>query len=164
MNVGIGQGDVLVTPLQLAVMASTLATQGVRYQPRLVKSIGGKPTESKVLGKLKVKDEHWKHVINAMVEVVHSNRGTAKRIQNDISYRMAGKTGTGQVVSIAQGEKYDSNALKDVHRDHALFIGFAPVDAPKIAVGIIVENAEHGSSAAAPIARKLFDTNLESYQ
>jgi penicillin-binding protein 2 len=95
-----------------------------------------------------------------MHDVVHSSTGTGRRIGRNLSYKIAGKTGTAQVVGIKQGEKYDSDALKERHRDHALFIGFAPYENPQIAVAIVVENGEAGSSVAAPVARKMFDAHL----
>src|SRR5690606_1954742 len=101
---------------------------------------------------------------SAMEGVVHDVRGTAHRsIGMNTSYRMAGKTGTAQVVGIAQGAEYDSESLTESNRDHALFIGFAPVDEPKIAVAVIVENGEK-SSEAAKITRKVFDTYMDLYQ
>jgi len=160
LNMGIGQGDVLVTPLQLAVMTQTLATRGQRSRPRLVQAVGNRPQEVQTVGKIDVNEEHWDYIYDAMEEVVHGRRGTAQRIRRGASYRMAGKTGTAQVVGIAQDEKYDSEKLAERQRDHALFIGFAPAEAPRIAVAVVVENAEHGSSAAAPIARKMFDAYL----
>ncbi|ODS23768.1 penicillin-binding protein 2 [Candidatus Endobugula sertula] len=161
LNIGIGQGDALATPLQLAVMVSTIANRGVRHKPRLVKEIGGEPAQSEVVSAMEnVSDKYWDVVHNAMYGVVHASNGTGRRIGRGINYKMAGKTGTAQVVGIKQGEKYDSEALSERHRDHALFIGFAPFDAPQIAIAVIVENGEAGSSAAAPVARKLFDAYI----
>ncbi len=161
LNVGIGQGDALATPLQLAVMTSTLANRGVRHQPHLVKMLGDQPIEPNVVSiTTNISDRHWDAIHKAMYDVVHAANGTGRRIGQNIAYKMAGKTGTAQVVGIKQGEKYDSEALKERHRDHALFVGFAPFDDPQIAVAVIVENGEAGSSAAAPVARKLFDAHL----
>src|SRR5690606_40210242 len=95
-----------------------------------------------------------------MAEVKHDKRGTARTAGRDSEDRMAGKSGTAQVVGIAQGEKYDSEALKERHRDHALFVSFAPLDDPQIAVAVIIENAEGGSSQAGPVARKMTDAYL----
>ncbi|MEJ2417538.1 MAG: penicillin-binding protein 2 [Exilibacterium sp.] len=161
LNVGIGQGDVLMTPLQLALMTSTIANRGVRKRPQLVMAHEGTPHQLIVDDRVEVDGEYWDYVLKAMRSVVHGPRGTAKRIARGADYEMAGKTGTAQVVGVAQGEDYDSEALAERHRDHALFIGFAPFDSPQIAVAVIVENAEHGSSAAAPVARKMFDAYFQ---
>src|SRR5690606_5242392 len=103
---------------------------------------------------------YWDVIIDAMEEVVHGPRGTAKGIAKNVGYRIAGKTGTAQVVGYAQGIKYDASKVHARRRDHALFVAFAPAEDPSIAVAIIVENGEHGSSMAAPIARKVFDAYL----
>ncbi len=91
---------------------------------------------------------------------MHGERGTARRAAYGADYQIAGKTGTAQVVAIPQGEEYDSEALEERQRDHALFVGFAPADDPQIAVAVIVENGESGSGVAAPVARKVFDAYL----
>ncbi len=161
LNVGLGQGDVLTTPLQLAAMTATIASRGVRKQPKLVRSVGEQVALPQVVEQIDIAPDYWDAIWDAMTEVVHGRRGTAQRIRRGASYRMAGKTGTAQVVGIAQGEKYDSEKLKERQRDHALFVGMAPAESPRIAVAVIVENGEHGSSAAAPVARKLFDVYLQ---
>jgi len=163
LNVSIGQGDVLTTPLQLAVMTSTLASRGQHIKPRLVKRIGDKDTKKVVVDKVDVDDLYWDFVLKAMEGVVHSRRGTAHRIGVGTEYRMGGKTGTAQKVGIAQDEEYDANKINERNWDHALYIGFAPIENPQIATAIIVENGEHGSSAAAPMARKLFDAYFKQY-
>lgn len=161
VNVGIGQGDAAATPLQLAVMTTTLANRGVRLKPQLVKAINDEPIEPVEVSRMdSVSQQHWDAIHRAMYDVVHASNGTARRISRDLSYHIAGKTGTAQVVGIPQGEEYDSEALQERHRDHGLFIGFAPYEDPQIAVAIIVENGESGSSAAAPVARKIFDAHL----
>jgi penicillin-binding protein 2 len=161
LNVGIGQGDALATPLQLAVMTSTLANRGVRMKPHLVKALNDQPVEPVIVSTMEdVSERHWNAIHQAMHDVVHAPNGTGRRIGYGAQYEMAGKTGTAQVVGIKQGEKYDSEALRERHRDHALFVGFAPFDDPQIAVAVIVENGEAGSTAAAPVARKLFDAHL----
>ena len=162
LNVGIGQGDTLATPLQLAVMTNTIANKGKLIRPRLVHKIGGEPTEMDVVQNLDVDESDWDYIFSTMRDVIHAQNGTAKRIGFGSPYKMAGKTGTAQVVGIKQGEEYDSEALKERHRDHGLFVGFAPLDNPQIAVAVIVENGESGSGAAAPVAKKLFDTHLLS--
>jgi len=163
LNVSIGQGDVLTTPLQLAVMTSTLASRGKHLRPRLVKRIGDEETVREMVDQIDVDDIYWDFVHSAMKDVVHSVRGTAHRLAAGVKYHMAGKTGTAQVVGIAQGEEYDADKLDELQWDHALYIGFAPVENPRIATAIIVENGEHGSSAAAPIARALFDAYYQYY-
>ena len=104
--------------------------------------------------------DHYDTVIAAMRAVVEHPRGTARRIGYGAEYSIAGKTGTAQVVAIAQGAKYDASKLSEFEKDHALFIGFAPVENPKIAVAVIVENGGSGSGVAAPVARKVMDEYL----
>jgi len=164
---GIGQGALLTTPLQLASATGALAMKGRRFKPHLVKSVNQQPShefvniEPEVAGEYKLKKEiNWQHIIKGMENVVHDVRGTAHRIDKGLSYRIAGKTGTAQVFSIAQDEEYDEDAIKKKLRDHALFMAFAPVEDPRIALAVIVENGGHGSSVAAPIARRLMDAYL----
>ena len=160
LNVGIGQGDSLATPLQLAAMVNTIANRGKHLKPQMVKSFGEEIVEPKVLNYVEVDDRYWDYIFKAMHDVVHATNGTARRIGFGASYKMAGKTGTAQVVGIKQDEEYDSEALKERHRDHGLFVGFAPYDDPQIAVAVVVENGESGSGSAAPVARKMFDAHL----
>jgi penicillin-binding protein 2 len=161
---GIGQGYTLVTPLQLAVATATLANRGKRWLPALVKTsedsvshaltpLAGDPLEQVPI----VNPAHWQSVIDAMVRVVHSERGTARKIGLDARYTIAGKTGTAQVFGVKQDEKYVQEKVAERLRDHALFIAFAPADDPRIAVAVIVENGSHGSTAAAPVARQVMD-------
>lgn len=162
LSVGIGQGYFLVTPLQLAVATAVLANRGKYIEPRLVKAIDGVDLPPSPQTEFEVKhNSYWSQVWRAMEGVVHSPRGTANRISRNIDYKMAGKTGTAQVVGIAQDEEYDSEALAERHRDHALFVSFAPLPDPKIAVAVIVENGEAGSSVAAPVARAVTDAWLK---
>jgi penicillin-binding protein 2 len=158
LNVSIGQGDVLTTPLQLAVLTAGMAERGVIRGPRLVERVGGVKVEVPERRVYEAKEENWDVVSAAMEGVVHSARGTAKIIAKDATYRIAGKTGTAQVVGIAQDARYDRDKVHERNRDHALFIAYAPADKPQIAVAVIIENGEHGSSAAAPVARSVFDT------
>ncbi len=164
---GIGQGAFLVTPLQLANSTAAFSRKGVRYQPHLVKSIEKIPDNtmveiaSKLVEQYQLKKEqNWEHVHNAMVDVVHGLRGTARRINKGIQYQVAGKTGTAQVFGIAQDEEYDEETVAEKLRDHALFISYAPADDPQIVVAVIVENGSHGGSVAAPIARRIMDAYL----
>lgn len=161
LNVAVGQGDSLVTPLQLAVMVATIARRGDRFQPQLVSRIGNDPALPIQVTTWETKEEHWDYVLSSMKDVVHSFRGTAKAISKDLNYTIGGKTGTAQLVSIAQDEEYDRDKVAARKRDNALFIAFAPVEQPEIAVAVVIENGEHGSSAAAPVARKVMDAWFE---
>ena len=161
---GIGQGALLTTPLQLANATATVANHGAMMTPHLLQEVFD-PINGQVIDSYKNSTNHlsigsesdWQKIEKAMRDVVHGNRGTARRIGTDSTYEIAGKTGTAQVVGIAQGEHYKEEELPKEYRDHALFVAYAPVDAPRLAVAIIVENGGSGSSTAAPIARKLFD-------
>ncbi len=161
ISLGIGQGYFLTSPLQLATAVSIMANQGYHIRPHVLLNTKG-PTPYTVVnhpdGRINFngKPEDWLHMREAMVGVV--THGTARGIGYGLSgYRIAGKTGTAQVVSIAQGKKYNESALSKRQLDHALFTAFAPADDPQIAVAIIVENGKHGASTAAPIARAMFD-------
>ena len=163
LNVGLGQGFVLTTPLQLANMMAILARRGEQISPKLVHSVSDVllPTAHDKIANNPSK-ANWDYVFSAMENVVHGLRGTAQGIRRGIKYRMGGKTGTAQVVGIPQGEEYDSESLLERQRDHALFVALAPIDNPEIAVAVIVENGEHGSSTAAPVARKVIDAYMQT--
>ncbi|HEY0894592.1 MAG TPA: penicillin-binding protein 2 [Cellvibrio sp.] len=163
VNISIGQGMVLATPMQLAVMTSTIANRGIRYRPQFIQKIGDQVHEPIVDEIFETKPEYWDAIIGGMEEVMHGARGTARRVSERAEYRMAGKSGTAQVVAIAQNAKYNSALLKERHRDHALFVAFAPVEAPQIAVAVMLENAEGGSSQAAPVARAMMDAHILGY-
>ncbi|EZQ18521.1 penicillin-binding protein 2 [Halopseudomonas bauzanensis] len=159
---GIGQGYMLTTPLQLAQSTALIANRGVWKRPRMLMTADGLPPDEEDTPPdvvLKNPDD-WDFIIKTMEEVMHGERGTSRAAAAGAPYRMAGKTGTAQVVAIAQGARYDSEALKERHRDHALFVGFAPLDDPQIAVAVMVENGESGGRVAAPVARALFDAWL----
>ena len=163
----IGQGYMLATPLQLAVAAGALATRGQPYHPRMVAAVEDPLTgertilEPEPMPNVDIRNEaHWNTVIGAMHDVLQGPRGTARAVGMGAPYQMAGKSGTAQVVSIAQDEKYDEAELEERERDHALFIAFAPLDNPQIAVALIVENGESGSGVAAPIAKSIMDAYL----
>lgn len=165
---GIGQGAMLVTPLQLGNSTAALAKKGTRYRPRLVKAIDSRQTDFVREFKPEVssqyvlkREKNWRHIHNSMVNVVHGLRGTAQGIRGGLEYKIAGKTGTAQVFGIAQDEEYDEETVAEKLRDHALFISYAPADKPQIAVVVIVENGSHGSTVAAPIARKVMDAFFE---
>ncbi|QFT56149.1 penicillin-binding protein 2 [Microbulbifer sp. THAF38] len=156
LNAVLGQGFVLATPLQLAVMTATIANRGTHYRPQMVKSINGVEQPAEILHNLEARPENWDLVFEGMEAVVNHRTGTGKRAGKGLNFRVAGKSGTAQVVGIAQGERYDSEALAERHRDHALFVAFAPVDEPRIAVAVLVENGEGGGKVAAPVAREVF--------
>ena len=163
INTSIGQGFMLATPLQLAVMSARIASRGEVRTPQLVKAINGIDQPTITAEKdISISDQHWDYVHKAMQNVVHSGRGTARSINKGLTYRIAGKTGTAQAISIDAEDKYDNTKIAKRQWDHALFIAFAPADDPKIAIGLIVENGEHGGSAAAPIARAVFDAYMQS--
>lgn len=162
VSVGIGQGYNLVTPLQLAYATATLANDGVAYRPHLLKEVQNSRTSEKqalattLESNLNLNSEHLALVKSAMVAVTQPG-GTAAKAGADAPYTFAGKTGTAQVIGIKQGEKYIESKIQERHRDHAWFMAFAPFDQPKIALAVLVENGGHGSSTAAPIARKVLD-------
>lgn len=168
ITVGIGQGYMLATPLQLAHATATLAMGGKRFQPRVVHEIEDPSTQIRsalapvALPPVEIEDrKHVEQVIAFMTHVVHTERGTAYRAVGKFSaYRIAGKTGSAQVFTVGQNEKYDARRLRQELLDHALFVGFAPADNPRIAVGVIAENGGHGGSVAAPLAKKVMDTYL----
>jgi penicillin-binding protein 2 len=159
---GIGQGYTLATPMQLAVATMTLANNGTLYRPQIVKAwhdpASGQTLQARpqIMARLGLKPAHLELIRQAMVEVTLPG-GTAAAAGANAPYRFAGKTGTAQVKGIRQGEKYNERAIALQHRDHALFIAFAPAEAPRIAVAVMVENGGHGGSTAAPIARKVTD-------
>ncbi|MBM4200650.1 MAG: penicillin-binding protein 2, partial [Gammaproteobacteria bacterium] len=105
--------------------------------------------------------KHWKLIVDAMVDVVHSGRGTASRIGGGLPFRIAAKTGTAQVFSVGQRQSYRAMKVKKKLRDHALFIAFAPAQDPKIAVAVIAENSGFGGKIAAPIARTVITSYLQ---
>ncbi len=158
VNIGIGQGYLIVTPLQLAYATSIIANKGERFVPQLVAKQDGVDIPPKKLEPMILKDQQrWNYVTQAMRAVVHGDRGTAKVIKPGLTYEIAGKTGTAQVVGIKQGQRYNAALVAKRNHDHALFMGFAPVENPEIAIAVVVENGEHGSSTAAPVARKVMD-------
>ncbi|MFK8020320.1 MAG: penicillin-binding protein 2 [Pseudomonadales bacterium] len=161
LSAGIGQGYMLATPLQLAVATAALARRGERVTPRLVNNVSSLHPPP-ITNRLENTDLQWQQVLDAMEAVVHGARGTARSISRDLDYKIAGKTGTAQVVSIAQGEEYDAEALAERNRDHKLFVGFAPADAPLIAVAVVIENGgKTGKITGAPLVRKVMDAYLE---
>jgi penicillin-binding protein 2 len=164
ISVGIGQGYNSYTPLQLAQAVATIANEGVMFRPHIVNYIEDIVTRNRTvvepqpLRTIDLKPEHLKIVKDALVGV--NIEGTGARAFAGAPYTSAGKTGTAQVVAIKQGEKYVESRVAERHRDHALFIAYAPADKPKLALAVLVENAGFGARAAAPIARAVFDYYL----
>jgi penicillin-binding protein 2 len=161
ISLGIGQGYNNFTVLQMAQALSTLVNNGVRMKPHLVHETvdivthQAHPVAGEVAARLVAKPENMAVIRNAMVGV--NIEGTSSSAFRGAGYTSGGKTGTAQVVTIAQGAKYNASQVDERHRDHALFIAYAPADDPKIALAMIVENAGFGAQAAAPIARRAFD-------
>jgi penicillin-binding protein 2 len=159
---GIGQGYVLATPMQLAVATMALANNGIVYKPQLLRAWRDPGTGKmayaapQIVDQIKLKPENLRLIHEAMIDVTLPG-GTASIAGANAPYAFAGKTGTAQVVGIKQGAKYVESQVHARHRDHALFISFAPADNPKIVIAVMVENGGHGGSIAAPIARKVTD-------
>jgi penicillin-binding protein 2 len=165
VSVGIGQGYNLATPVQLAFATAILANSGVVYKPHIVRHISDARTgearaiEPQPVRTVKLNPKWVELVKTAMVDVTKPG-GTAARSAAGAAYSYGGKTGTAQVIAMKQNEKYDEKKVAERHRDHSLFIAFAPAAAPTIALGILVENGGHGSATAAPIARMVLDYHL----
>jgi penicillin-binding protein 2 len=166
ISVGIGQGYMLATPMQLAHAVSGIASRGEIFKPRLVAAIrpagsntaAPRPLEPEA-SMTAVTADQWNVVVEGM-ELATGPGGTAAAATAGSTYKIAGKTGSAQVFTIGQNEKYNEKQLSERLLDHALFISFAPADDPKLAVAVFVENGKHGGSTAAPIARKMFDAYL----
>jgi penicillin-binding protein 2 len=166
---GIGQGYMEVTPLQLASATAAMAERGTRLEPRLLIA-----TENAMTGEIAsrpvteleplddVDAEHWQIIHDAMLGVTVEARGTGHSAMLGTTYSVAGKTGTAQVVGVAQNSVYDADALEEEYRDNGLFIAFAPADKPEIAIAVVVENHGGGGSTAAPVARKVLDAYFGS--
>jgi len=162
LNLALGQGFMLATPLQLATATSVYAARGEWHRAKLVQFIDGVPVqETTKPDNIVLKNPaNWDEMDRAMEGVITHYQGTARGLKHNLNYSMAAKTGTAQVVGIKQNEEYDSEALLERQRDHALFVSFAPVDNPKIAVAAVVENGESAGKAAGPIAKKVTDRYL----
>lgn len=164
---GIGQGYMLATPLQLAQAAAVMGARGHAFRPTLLAAVEDpitgerQPAERHPLPPLKIAPGPFEEAVDSMVAVVHGARGTARASGQGSRWTIAGKTGTAQVIGIAQGEEYDEEQVDERHRPHALFIAFAPAENPRIAVGVLVENGASGSAAAAPVARAVMDHWLQ---
>jgi penicillin-binding protein 2 len=164
---GIGQGATLVTPLQLATAMAGIANRGQHPQPHLGMTLENPEThvrtpvaEPVMTSSGPYTPEQYEMMVHNLTDVVHGQGGTARGIGWNAPYKIAGKTGTAQVKGVKQGERYVESRVAEEHRDHALFVAFAPVEDPKIAIAVIVENGGHGGSTAAPIARKVMDQLL----
>ena len=163
VNVGIGQGFMVSTPMQIATATSILANRGHYYRPRMTRSINDEPMQFEDgtgdMHQVVLKDQrNWEKMVNAMRKVITDSKGTARRLRGT-DYTIAGKTGTGQVFSLQEDEEYEADKLAQRLHDHALFIGFAPSDKPKISVFAIFENGG-SSSKPADLSRQLFDAYL----
>ncbi len=161
---GIGQGYFLTTPLQLANATATLASKGMHKTPQIVKRITSQSKDETAIQTKSaqipiIKQKNWDDMIFAMAQVVQGMRGTARHIRTK-KYQIAAKTGTAQVFTVKQDEEYDEETVSEKMRDHALFIAFAPIKNPQIAVAVVVEHGGHGGSVAAPIARTIMDHYL----
>ena len=159
---GIGQGYMQSTPLQLAQATALIASKGKWIRPHLAKTIEGvAPVDPNPMPDIVLRDpSNWAKVNHGMQQVVHGARGTARVAGVGAQYLIAGKSGTAQVVAIKQGEKYDRSKVQERHRDHALFVGFAPANNPQITVSVMIENGEAGSRVASPVVRKVMDAWL----
>jgi len=166
ISVGIGQGYMLATPMQLAHAVSGIASRGQIFKPRLVTAVRAPGSDTLTPRPVQqepsltaVAEDQWGVIVDGM-ELATGPGGTAAAATAGSPYKIAGKTGSAQVFSIGQNEKYNEKQLSERMLDHALFISFAPAEDPKLAVAVFVENGKHGGSTAAPIARKMFDAYL----
>lgn len=166
ISVGIGQGYWTATPIQLARAHSILTQHGHNVIPHMLKSVKEgdghqEPFREPTNKALEVKeDNYWKVAMEGMFRVINGHEGTGRKAFANTPYKAAGKSGTAQVISIKQDQKYDAKRVKAEHRDNALFVAFAPYEAPKAVVALIMENAGGGSTNAAPVARAVLDAYL----
>ena len=161
INIGIGQGYITVTPLQLASSVSALATKGKIFRPKLVERLGDQIIEPELLFSIDLSEEkNWETIEKSMISVINSWNGTAHNLYKEGGITIAGKTGTAQIKSLIDQEltvKEEYEGIREIekNRDHALFVSYGPLPNPNLTVVVIVENGESGSSVAAPIAMKL---------
>ncbi len=154
INLGIGQGYILSTPLQLAVAYSGLANKGIIYKPLFIQPSDEKAYKPEKIAHINLSDEGgWEKMEKALIDVIAARNGTAHKVFDKNSKVIAGKTGTAQIKSILPGKEYDAIRENPLLRDHALFVGYGPVNDPKLAVAVIIENGESGSEVAAPIVQ-----------
>ena len=159
---GIGQGYMQVTPLQLAQATALIANKGVWNRPHLARTVDGTPpVDEHPIPNLVLRDPRdWDQVNHAMQLVMHDPRGIARAAAQGVQYRIAGKSGTAQVVAIKQGERYNRLKTAERNRDNALFVGFAPAEDPQIVISVMIENGEAGGRVAGPVVRKVMDAWL----
>jgi len=163
VNLGIGQGYISSTPLQLVIAFSALANRGKLYKPRIVEKIDNKPTKAEILSEIKLLDNNnWEKIEHTLLSVIESWNGTAHNLYDKNSIRIAGKTGTAQLRSLSGEamsvkEEYSDIRTEEKERDHALFVGYGPVPNATLTVVVIVENGESASKVAAPIAKELIN-------
>ncbi|WP_300726729.1 penicillin-binding protein 2 [Pseudomonas sp.] len=159
---GIGQGYMQMTPLQLAQATALIANKGVWNRPHLAKTVDGTPpVDEHPMPDIVLHDpKEWEQVNHAMQLVMHDPRGIARASATGAQYRIAGKSGTAQVVAIKQGERYDRLKTAERNRDNALFVGFAPAEDPHIVISVMIENGEAGGRVAGPVVRKVMDAWL----
>ena len=166
VNMGIGQGYIAVTPIQLASSVSAIATKGKIFKPKLVERLGDQDIEPELLFSIELnKKENWETIEKSMIAVINSWNGTAHNLYKEGGLNIAGKTGTAQIKSLVDQEltvqeEYEGIREIEKNRDHALFVSYGPLPNPNLTVVVIVENGESGSAIAAPIAMKL----IEQYQ
>ncbi|RZP03329.1 MAG: penicillin-binding protein 2 [Gammaproteobacteria bacterium] len=166
INIGIGQGYITSTPMQLLSSISAIATKGKIFKPKIVSKIGSEPLMPELLHEIKIKDQqHWNIIEKSMIKVIQSWNGTAHNLYTEGGVVIAGKTGTAQIKSLTDQDLTVREEYQEVRdniedRDHALFASYGPIPNPNIAVVVIVENGESGSAVAAPIAKKM----IEAYQ
>ena len=159
---GIGQGYMQVTPLQLAQATALIANKGVWNRQHLARTVDGTPpVDEHPIPNLVLRDPRdWDQVNHAMQLVMHDPRGIARAAAQGVQYRIAGKSGTAQVVAIKQGERYNRLKTAERNRDNALFVGFAPAEDPQIVISVMIENGEAGGRVAGPVVRKVMDAWL----
>tara|TARA_B100000953_G_scaffold49507_1_gene38044 strand:+ start:3295 stop:5139 length:1845 start_codon:yes stop_codon:yes gene_type:complete len=166
VNMGIGQGYISSTPLQLALAVSSIATRGKIYKPKIVFKVEEEIIEKEIFLEINsIKESDWEKLESAMVSVISDWRGTAFNLSEIAKNKIAGKTGTAQIKSLTDEELTVKEEYEDIrqevsNRDHALFVGYGPIPEPKLTVVVIVENGESGSAIAAPIAQRLIDKYL----
>jgi len=152
INLGVGQGYMLTTPLHLALLTSLLAKKGKYQIPYIVNN----QTQSSLFLENRLSNDDWERLNTSLINVVYSPNGTAFRV-NAGDLKMAGKSGTSQVVDISSRAEYDEVRKNRLLRDHAIFIGYAPYDDPKFAIAVVVENGESGGRTAGPIAKEILE-------
>ena len=170
VNMGIGQGYIVVTPIQLASSVSAIATKGKIFKPKLVERLGDQDIEPELLFSIELtKRENWETIEKSMIAVINSWNGTAHNLYKEGGLKIAGKTGTAQIKSLVDQELTVQEEYEDIrsieeNRDHALFVAYAPYSDPKYAISVLVEHGGSGGKAAAPIAKKVIKKVLERHE